>query len=89
MGIDLKSKINWPRKKTREEHIQKRTESVFAELIGEAEFKFTELETVQVLNNVRRRLSEHLESKKSDLIDQSLIKQQKAKEIGQALEYIE
>lgn len=81
--------FNLFKKKTREEHIQKRTDSVFAELIGEAEFEFTELETVQVLNNVRRRLSEHLESKKSDLIDQSLIKQQKAKEIGQALEYIE
>lgn len=81
--------INWFKKKTREEHIEKRTESVLAELLGTAEFEFTELETVQVLNNVRRRLSENLEAKKSDLIDQSLIKQQKAKEIGQALEYID
>ena len=79
----------WFKKKTREEHIEKRTESVLAELLGRAEFEFTELETVQVINNVRRRLSEHLEANKSDLIDQSLIKQQKAKEIGQALEYID
>ncbi len=45
------------KKKTREEHIHKRTESVFAELIGDAEFEFTDLETVQIINNVRRRLS--------------------------------
>jgi len=76
-------------KKTREEHIQKRTESVFAELIGEAEFEFTELETVQVLNNVRRKLSEHLSAKRNDFMEQSLIKSQKAKEIGNAIEYIE
>ena len=76
-------------KKTREEHIQKRTESVLAELLGTAEFEFTELETVQIINNTRRRLHEYLEAKKSDLIDQSLIKQQKAKEIDQALEYID
>lgn len=75
--------------KTREEHIQKRTESVFAELIGEAEFEFTDLETVQIINGVRRRLSERLEEKRSDLLDQSIIKQQKATEISQALEYIE
>ena len=81
--------INWFKKKTREEYIEKRTESVLAELLGSAEFEFTELETVQVINNVRRRLSEHLKAKKSDFIDQSLIKQQKAKEIGQALEYID
>lgn len=48
------------RKKTREQHIEKRTESVLAELLGTAEFEFTDLETVQVLNNVRRKLSEHL-----------------------------
>ena len=76
-------------KKTREEYIQKRTESVFAELIGEAEFEFTELETVQIVNNVRRRLSDHLEAKKSFLLEQSVISNQKAKEISNAIEYIE
>jgi hypothetical protein len=81
--------MTWFKKKTRSQHIEKRTESVLAELLGTAEFELTELETVQIINNVRRRLSEHLEVKKSDLIDQSLIKQQKAKEIGHAIEYIE
>lgn len=75
-------------KKTREEHIQKRTESVFAELIGEAEFEFTELETVQIINNVRRRLSEHLEAKKDSFYEQSTIATQKAKEILGAIEYL-
>lgn len=76
------------KKKTREEHIQKRTESVFAELIGDAEFEFTDLETVQIINNVRRRLSEHLEAKKDLLYEQSTISQQKAKEISGAIEYL-
>lgn len=81
--------MSWFKKKTREQHIQKRTESVFAELIGEAEFEFTELETVQIVNNVRRRLSDHLEAKKSFLLEQSVISNQKAKEISNAIEYIE
>lgn len=77
------------RKKTREEHIQKRTESVFAELIGDAEFEFTELETVQIVNNVRRKLSERLVAKKLGFMEQSTTATQKAKEISCALEYIE
>lgn len=80
--------FNLFQKKTREQHIQKRTESVFAELIGEAEFEFTELETVQIINNVRRRLSEHLETKKDLLYEQSIIATQKAKEILGAIEYL-
>lgn len=80
--------MSWFKKKTREEHIQKRTESVFAELIGDAEFEFTELETVQIINNVRRRLSEHLETKKDSFMEESVIKSQKAKEISGAIEYL-
>lgn len=78
----------WFKKKTREEQVQSRTESVFAELISEAEFEFTELETVQIINNVRRRLSEHLEAKKDSFYEQSTISQQKAKEISGAIEYL-
>ena len=76
------------KKKTREEQVQSRTESVFAELISEAEFEFTELETVQIINNVRRRLSEHLEAKKDSFYEQSTIATQKAKEILGAIEYL-
>lgn len=81
--------FKWPRKKTREEHVERRTESVLAELLGTAEFEFTDLETVQVINNVRRRLSEHLREKKAGLIEISANHHQKAKEVGHALEYIE
>jgi len=45
--------FKWPRKKTREEQIEKRTESVLAELLSNAEFEFTDLERVQIANNVR------------------------------------
>jgi hypothetical protein len=81
--------FKWPRKKTREEHVEKRTESVLAELLGTAEFEFTELESVQIINNVRRRLSEELKFKKAYYLELSANYQQKAKEIENALEYIE
>ena len=77
------------RKKTREEQVEKRTESVLCELLGAAEFEFTDLETVQILNNVRRKLSEHLVSKKGAFMEQSVISSQKAKEVDNSLEYIE
>ena len=79
----------WFKKKTREEQVQSRTESVFAELIGNVEYEFTDLETVQIINNVRRKLSEHLEAKKDSFYEQSTINQQKAKEISGAIEYLE
>jgi len=77
------------KKKTREEQVEKRTESVLAELLSEAEFEFTDLETVQVLNNVRRRLSEHLKNKKADFNELSANNNQKANEVGNAIEYLE
>lgn len=77
------------KKKTREEHVEKRTESVLAELLGTAEFDFTELESVQIINNVRRRLCEELKFKKAYYLELSANYQQKAKEIENALEYIE
>lgn len=79
----------WFKKKTREELVEKRAESVLACLLGNAEFEFTDLERVQIINNVRRKLSEHLEYKKDSFMEQSVISQQKATEIMRALEYIE
>lgn len=81
--------FNLFKKKTREEHIQKRTESVLAELLGNVEFEFTDLELVQIANNVRRGLSDHLKAKQASYIELSVNNSQVAKEIGQALEYIE
>jgi hypothetical protein len=77
------------KKKTREEHIQKRTEAVFTVLLGTEEFEFTDLETVQILNNLRRKLSEHLEAKKDEFMEQSVNSSQKAKEIDRVMKYIE
>ena len=79
----------WFKKKTREEHIQKRTESVFLSLISDVEFEFTELETVQILNNIRRRLSEHLGEKQSEYMEHSVNSSQKAKELENVLNYVE
>lgn len=77
------------KKKTREQHIEKRTESVFAELIGTSEFEFTELETVLIANNLRRKLSDHLKNKRDGNLELSVNHNQKAIEIGNALELID
>lgn len=76
-------------KKTREQHIETRTENVFTELLSNTTFEFTELETIQVLNNVRRKLLEHLNAKKDELIEQSSNSHQRAKEIKNALDFLE
>jgi hypothetical protein len=82
--------MKWlPRKKTREEQVKFRTENVFAVLVGSAEFEFTDLETVQILNNVRRKLVENLEAKKGTSMEQSVIHSQKASEIVNVLKYLE
>jgi hypothetical protein len=79
----------WFKKKTREEQMEKRTESVLSELLGNAEFEFTDLEKVQIVNNVRRKLSEHLNEKKSEFMEHSVTYTQKASEVVNALKYIE
>lgn len=81
--------FNLFKKKTVEQHIEQRTESVFTELLSTTDFEFTELETIQVFNNVRRKLLEHLNSKKDELIEQSANSHQRAKEIKNALEFLE
>ena len=81
--------FNILKKKTREEHVEKRTESVLAELLGTAEFEFTDLETVQIVNGVRRKLAEYLKSKQATYIELSVNNQQSADEIKNAIKYIE
>lgn len=81
--------FNILKKKTREEHVEKRTESVLAELLGNAEFEFTDLERVQILNGVRRGLADHLRLKQATYIELSVNNSQSAKEIGNAIKYIE
>lgn len=77
------------KKKTREEHVEKRTQSVLAELLGDTEFEFTDLETVQVLNNVRRKLVEHLIEKRAEFMEHSSNYSQTASELTNVIKFIE
>jgi hypothetical protein len=79
----------WLRKKTREEQIQKRLDSVFSELTSEIEFTFSEIEIVQITNELRRKLNERLLNKKSECYSKGVEYQQKAKEIQNALDFLE
>lgn len=76
------------KKKTREEQVLNKTEKVFAHLTNDADFEFTDLEVVQIMNNTRRRLSEHLKIKRANSLEQSVSFNQKAIEIKNALDYI-
>ena len=80
--------INLFRKKTREELINKRVENVLTELTSDIECSFTELEQVQILNEVRRRFAEKLEVQKSECLSKSTDLQVKAKEISNAIDYL-
>lgn len=81
--------FKWPKKKTREQQMEKRVESVLAELLSNAEFEFTDLERVQIANNVRRGLADHLKMKQATYIELSVNNSQSANEIGNAIKYIE
>jgi len=78
----------WFKKATREEKIQKRVESVFAELTSNVECEFTELETVQILNEVRVKMVNRLENKKQDAINSIISHNGKLKEIEIANDYL-
>jgi len=77
------------KKKTREEKMSKRASNVLMQLFSDVDCQFTELETVQILNMVRRKACDHLETLKSEAQEQSVNFNQKAKEIGEAISYIE
>lgn len=79
----------WIKNKTREQQMQKRADSVFSELTSNVEFEFTELELVQILNDLRRKFSDNLVNKKSACFSKSVEYQQKAKEIQNALDILE
>lgn len=76
------------KKKTREEQVQKRVESVFAELTSDIDFEFTELETVQILNEVRVLLVQSLENKRQKCISNITENNQKLKELKNASDYL-
>jgi len=78
----------WFKKATREEKIQKRVESVFAELTSSIECEFTELETVMIINEVRSKLAQRLENKKQDCVNSIVASNGKLKEIKIANDYL-
>lgn len=77
------------KKRTREQQVERRTESVLSELLKNIDFEFTDLERVQVLNNVRRELAGHLKMKQATYLELSVNNSQLANEIISALEYLE
>lgn len=74
---------------TREQRFNGRIEDVFTELTKAVEIEFTELETVQILNAVRRITHEWLEAKKNHAMEQAVNFNQKANEIKNAIEILE
>lgn len=74
--------------KTKEEQLQQRVEQVYEQLTSEIECEFTELETVQILNEVRRKLAESLENRKQKCISNITENSQKIKELKNASDYL-
>lgn len=79
---------------TREQLQEKRTNEILNALLigydsGFTSGTFSDLETVQILNSLRRKLSEHLETKKSEAMQRSVNENQKANEIKEAISYLE
>lgn len=77
------------RKKTKEQQIEFRINQVFHNLTSDSDFTFTELETVQILNNVKLKLGEHLESIHNDCLQKSKQYHEKADEIKNAMDAFE
>lgn len=77
------------KKVPREKEIEMKVNNLFYSLISDSEFQFTDLERVQMINTIRRKLSDHLNNKKRVLAEQSLSAQQVANEIKSALEFLE
>ena len=80
--------FNLFKKKTREQQIEKRVQDVFTELTSTIEFEFTELETVQILNEVRVLLVQNLEVKRQKCISNITENNAKLKELKHANDYL-
>lgn len=77
------------KKETQEQKFQKRLNELFLCLIKVEDNPFTELETVQLTNSLRRKISEHLEAKMDDCMEQATHFNQRANEIKSAFEFLE
>jgi len=76
-------------KPTSEQKVNRRTLELFAVLNSETEYKLTDLEKVQVLNNLRRVLNESLTSKKNKLIEDAVNANLSSSEVQNAINHIE
>jgi len=74
---------------TSEQKVNKRTEEIFAMLNSQTEYELTDLEKVQVLNNLRRFLNESLTSKKNKLIEDAVNANLSSSEVQNAINHIE
>ena len=72
------------KKKTDEEKIQHRVNELFLKLICDNDFRFTELEEVQIYNKLGEKLKLYLQDKESENKSKSIEHQQKANEIFNA-----
>lgn len=77
------------RKKTREQLILEKSESVFFNLMYDSNYTFSNIEKVEILNNVRLRLSYDMNCQKRNLMMESVTNNQKAKEITSLLNEID
>ena len=76
------------KRKTHEERVLQRTQSVFLELISDTEFEFSDIETVHIINNVKRKLMDHLNQKQIEFKNKSIKYTEKSLEINFAIELI-
>jgi len=74
---------------TSEQKVNRRTLELFAVLNSQTEYELTDLEKVQVLNNLRRVLNESLTSKKNKLIEDSVNANLSSSEVQNAINHIE
>lgn len=77
------------KKLTKEQKQEKRVSELMGSLTSDVEFEFSDLETVQVLNMLRRKYSDYLENKVSEAFERSVNENQKANEIKEAISYLE
>lgn len=82
------------KKESKEDLQNKRADELLTVLsktfeVGIKTKEFSHLEKVQIANSFRRKLSEILESEKSEAFERSVNENQKANEIKEAISYLE
>lgn len=82
-------KFNILKKKSRSEQMDHRTGLILQLLTSTNDFTFSELETVQIMNDARRRLVQDLKNKKSECLSKSVEMQQKAEELQSVIDFVE